>query len=113
MVDDFQLSVTTGARPSDLDPSLKKDLRASHFDTGTEGQGGDFSTSNALADPTGRVHEFTGVLNEQAKKQLLQSSVCFGDDATDYSSTAQRAQYENPASYKVEPYNRDDHIQYD
>ena len=113
MVDDFQLSVATGARPAALDPACAKDLRASHFDTGVEGEGGDFTTSNALADPTGRIHEFTGVLNEQAKKQLLQSSVTFGDDKTDYSSTAQRAQMENPASAFVEPYNRDHHIQYD
>ena len=61
----------------------------------------------------GRRQEQDRVLNEQAKKQLLQSSVMLGDDKTDYSSTAQRAQMENPASALVEPYNRDHHIQYD
>jgi len=101
-----------GARPADLDAEAKKDLRASHFDTGTAGQGGDYSTSNAMADATGRIHEYTAVLNDKAKAMLLRSSLCFGAEKVDYQSTAERQQLQNPASAVVEPYDRNDKVQY-
>ena len=65
-----------------------------------------------MADATGRIHEYTAVLNDKAKAMLLRSSLCFGAEKVDYQSTAERQQLQNPASAVVEPYDRNDKVQY-
>ena len=55
---------------------------------GGEGQPIDYTQDSKQHDPTGRIHEYTGVLNKEVEKFIKQSSLHFGNDKPIYRSVA-------------------------
>lgn len=55
---------------------------------GGEGQPIDYTQDSKQADPTGHIHEYTGVLNKEVEKFIKQSSLYFGNDQPVYKSVA-------------------------
>ena len=57
----------------------------------------DYKTTSTLPDPTGHVHEYTGVLNKDVEKFIKRSNLYFGDAAPVLESTA-HAEYKYSGS---------------
>ncbi|GMI45554.1 hypothetical protein TrCOL_g7775 [Triparma columacea] len=55
---------------------------------GGEGEPIDYTQDSKLADPTGHIHEYTGVLNKEVEKFIKQSSLYFGNDQPIWKSVA-------------------------
>ncbi|GMH56485.1 hypothetical protein TL16_g02145 [Triparma laevis f. inornata] len=55
---------------------------------GGEGEPIDYTQDSKMADPTGHIHEYTGVLNKQVEKFIKKSSLYFGNDMPIYKSSA-------------------------
>jgi len=48
----------------------------------------DYTQDSAMPDPTGHVHEYTGVLNKEVEKFIKRSNLYFGNEKTEYESVA-------------------------
>mmetsp|Transcript_28520 Transcript_28520/g.37309 ORF Transcript_28520/g.37309 Transcript_28520/m.37309 type:complete len:283 (+) Transcript_28520:166-1014(+) len=65
---------------------MKMALTRTHFEVGTDDV--DYKTTNKMADPTGRLGEYRGTLNNEMKQAIRQSNLYMGDAAPTYTSTA-------------------------
>ncbi|CAM9410279.1 unnamed protein product, partial [Choristocarpus tenellus] len=79
-----------GAPPRGPDEQRNRDLKQAltrtHFVFGDEDV--DYGRASELPDPTGRVHEYTGVLNNEVKSMIKSTSLWFGNAETKYKSMA-------------------------
>ncbi|CAM9619358.1 unnamed protein product [Ascophyllum nodosum] len=69
-----------------LNMELKQALTSTHFTLGDEPVA--YQRASTLADPTGHLNDYTGVLNSEVKGMIKTSNLFFGDTTTVYRSVA-------------------------
>lgn len=69
--------------------SMKAALMKTHINLGDEAPM--YDRVSALPDPTGHIHEYTGVLNVHTKEMIKKSNMYFGDAPANYTTVAQES----------------------
>ncbi|DBA02056.1 TPA: hypothetical protein N0F65_000303 [Lagenidium giganteum] len=83
-------------------PASENKNKECHVQFGEPGKKRDFTPASKLADPTGEVHKYTAKLNAHEKEMLVRTSLVFGSDPAQYStSTGHATAYNSAAAHEA------------